>query len=128
MTDPSVAFQQAVYAALTAAGVTAFHTVPPNTPLPYAVIGQDLITPDDETTGNFWDVSATVHVFAASVPAMKTLAAKVADTLDRELTVTGFKVGLYRHESTRHLIDSSDSGLVPHAVVGLEYSLQSTAG
>ncbi len=128
MIDPSIPFQQAVYAALTAAGVAAYHTVPTQTPLPYAVIGQDLIIPDDESTGDFWEVTATIHAFAATVPALKTLATQIAATLDRELTVTGYRVNIWKHESTRYQVDSSDSELVPHAIITLEYSVQGTAG
>lgn len=128
MTDPSIPFQQAVYAALRAANVTVFHTIPQGTPLPYVVIGEEVITPDTSTTGAFWDVSTTVHVFAATVPAMKALTVLVTDTLNRELPVTGFRVGLSQHEYTRYLTDSADAELVPHGVIGLEYSLQSHAG
>jgi hypothetical protein len=130
MLDPSYALQQAVYTTLTThAGVSAivgakvFHRVPDGTPLPFIVIGQDIVTGRDES-GDFSDCDITVHAFADGLPKAKQLAGQVIAALNAPVALTGFSIHEIHRGATRHVTDPD--GLTGHSIIEFEYVVQAT--
>ena len=87
-----IALQQAMYNALTQAGLTVYSNVPDNTPAPYAVIG-DFTTNEWDTDGHTgFNITATVHTWSVqrSMTEINSMMASVYNALHRaDLTVTG---------------------------------------
>jgi hypothetical protein len=135
MSDPSIAIQNAIEAALRTAsavksefgGTTRLYTLsaPADAPLPHIIIGEDLIIGDDIVCGSASDVAVTVHIYArettpaASRLKAKAIAAAVRATLSAELTIAGHVVDDWTYETTRHLTDQD--GLTAHSIVELTY-------
>lgn len=135
MSDPSVAIQNAIDAALRTAvavksefgGTTRLYTLsaPVGALFPYILIGEDQIIGDDIECGAASEVAVTIHVFARSdTPAAsrlkaKAIAAAVRTALTAKLTLTGHVMIDWTFETTRHLTDPD--GLTAHSVLSLSY-------
>lgn len=135
MSDPSLAMQDAVEAALRGdaavkaafAGVTRLYTLsaPVDAPFPHLIIGEDQVVGDDTECGPASDITVSVHVYARGAdPAggrreAKTIAGAVRAALSKALTLDGHVVIDWTYETTRHLTDPD--GLTAHSVVELTY-------
>lgn len=114
--------QKAMYAALAAANVCGgriYDRVPETAPFPYAAIGDETVTDDQDSCGDAWIVFADVNLFSrpdsGSKLEIKTEAAKARDAV---LGITDIAdhtlVGLF-HETTRVTRDAD--GLTERAVL-----------
>jgi hypothetical protein len=135
MSDPSVAIQNAIEAALRASvpvktefgGTTRLYTLsaPVGATFPYILIGEDQIIGDDIECGAASEVAVTIHVFAreatpaASRLKAKTIAGAARTALTAKLTLTGHVMIDWTFETTRHLTDPD--GLTAHSVLSLSY-------
>lgn len=133
MSDPSLALQDAIDAALRAStemaaamGVNVVRlysmTAPVDAPFPYVVIGEDQVVDDSTECADSSEVFTTIHVWSrveddvkASRRQAKTMAGAVRATLKAPLAVAGFDVVLQEFETTRHLTDPD--GRTAHSVV-----------
>jgi hypothetical protein len=129
MIEPSIEFQQAVFATLRAAniGPAIYEVVPPNSPFPFIVIGDDNVeTNRDYPDIPWWDCYSTVHVF--SQPAVrshrevKTIASQVATALNVRLSFTSFYCYEWEHLDTQYMTDKD--GVTEHAMVKLCWKVQ----
>jgi len=121
MRDPSLPLQKAVFAALTGAGFDCvYHTVPPQTALPWVVIGEDQILAENESA-EMYECFVTVSAFDQK-PGHKALAAKVTAALDQQLALDGFRTEEYWHEETRYLTEKDNQ--IGHAVIEFRYLVQ----
>lgn len=138
MSDPSLALQNAVEAALRASPVLAeamggrvrLYTLSAddNAPFPYIVIGEDQIIGDETECAASSEAFTTVHVWAqagddevvsvARVQA-KAIAALVRTTLNVALPMAGFVTTEWRFETARHLTDPDQR--TAHSVVEHRY-------
>ena len=122
MSDPALAVQDAILAALTAAPVVAggnvYDRVPPNAPTPYIAIGECVETNADTACFESSEIAAQVHVWstAPGMVEVKEIAAEVR-TRCRTLVCEGLVEG--RHVVTRYLRDPD--GVTTHAVVEFEF-------
>ena len=122
MSDPSLALQNAVEAALRASPVLAeamggrvrLYTLSPddNAPFPYIVIGEDQVVGDETECAASSEAFTTVHVWSrveddvsASRAQAKAIAGLVRSTINEALTVGGFVVSACRFQQSRHLTD-----------------------
>lgn len=141
MSDPSVALQNAIEAALRASvpvktefgGTTRLYTLsaPAGAPFPHIIIGEDQVIGDDIECGAASEVVCTLHVYArettpaASRLQAKAIAAAVRSALTTKLTVTGHVVIDWLFEGARHLTDPD--GLTAHSIVTLTYQTAPSA-
>lgn len=125
MSDPSLALQAAVFAALNSAPAVAggriYDRVPPSPVFPYVSFGEGDTVGDDNECFASSEATVTVHVWsrALGLPEVKGIAATVRDRLSIALAVTGFRVTNGEHVITRFLRDPD--GITSHAVVECRY-------
>jgi hypothetical protein len=123
MSDPALAVQNAVEAALRASNalkaamsltnVRLYTLAPPDgAPFPYLVIGEDQVIGDETECSAGSDVITTVHVWSrveedvsASRAQAKQIAGVVRAVIGRALNVVGFDLVECRFEDARHLTD-----------------------
>lgn len=122
MSDPSVAVQTAIEAALrgsaalaTAMGgqIRLYVLAPPtNAPFPYLTLGEDQVIGDETECSAGSEVATTIHVWArldedvsGTRAQAKSIAGAVRGAITDALAVTGFDVVDCTFEQTRHLID-----------------------
>lgn len=133
MSDPALALQNAVEAALRAstplktamglATVRLYPLAPPdNAPFPYLVIGEDQIVDDSTECVDSSEAYTTVHCWAritddvsGSRAQAKAMAGAVRMALNVELALTGFDVVEHSFQDTRHQTDPDRR--TAHAVV-----------
>lgn len=121
MRDPSLPLQKAVFAALTGAGLDCvYHTVPPKTPLPWVVIGEDQVLAENESA-EMYECFVTVSAFAVK-PEHKALAATICAALDQMLDLDGFRTEEVWHEETRYLTEKDNQ--IGHANIEFRYLVQ----
>lgn len=141
MSDPSIAIQDAIEAALRNdepvkaqfGGLTRLYTLsaPVEAQFPYLLIGEDLVQGADMDCGSASEVAVTVHIYAREAePAesrkkSKALAGAVRSALALQLEPAGHLVVDWAFEATRHLTDPD--GLTAHSVVTLNYYTEPTA-
>lgn len=124
MSDPSLAVQGAVVAALKAADVAGdriYDRVPVNPTFPYITIGGGDTIGDDNDCWGASEVFVQVHVWSRTIgfPECKTIAGQVRDALSSELTLANFRNAVAGFLTTRHFRDPD--GLTSHAVVEFRY-------
>lgn len=130
MTEPSLALQGAIVAALKAAppvcGGRVFDSVPAGAEFPYVSLGEAEVLGDDNACWAASDVTVRVHVWSRAVgfPEAKGIAAEVRARCVAEFPLDGFVVTSAEHVQTRHLRDPD--GLTSHAVVELRYLVDHT--
>lgn len=122
MSDPSLALQNAMEAALRASpeladamgGRVRLYTLSAddNAPFPYIVIGEDQIVGDETECAASSEAFTTVHVWSrvdndvsASRAQAKAIAGLVRSTINEALIVEGFAVSACRFHQSRHLTD-----------------------
>lgn len=122
MSDPSLALQNAVEAALRGSTALAqamggrvrlYSLAPPNdAPFPYLTIGEDQIVGDETECSESSEAYTTIHVWSridgdvsASRVQAKTIGAVVRSTINRRLHVAGFEVTECEFRTARHLTD-----------------------
>lgn len=129
MTDTSLAMQAAVIAALkNAAAVETivaeriYDRVPDNAAFPYVKYGGDQVLQDDIDAGDClqeaFEVFVTLHAWSRKVGQVeaKTLGGAIRAALHNvALTVTGHRLVVLEHDSTRYLEDPD--GLSSHGVL-----------
>lgn len=136
MSDPSLALQNAMEAALRASpalaeamgGRVRLYTLSAgdNAPFPYIVIGEDQIVGDETECAASSEAFTTVHVWSrveddvsASRAQAKAIAALVRATLNAPLPLVGFVTTEWRFETARHLTDPDQR--TAHSVVEHRY-------
>ncbi|WP_295708035.1 DUF3168 domain-containing protein [uncultured Brevundimonas sp.] len=137
MSDPSLALQNAIEAALRSsadlvaamglAQVRLYTLSPPDdAPFPYIVIGEDQIVDDETECAASSEAFTTVHVWSrveddvsASRAQAKAIAALVRATLNAPLPLVGFVTTEWRFETARHLTDPDQR--TAHSVVEHRY-------
>lgn len=136
MSDPSLALQNAMEAALRASpalaeamgGRVRLYTLSAgdNAPFPYIVIGEDQIIDDETECAASSDAFTTVHVWSrveddvsASRAQAKTIAGIVRTILNAPLPLAGFVTTEWRFETARHLTDPDQR--TAHSVVEHRY-------
>lgn len=136
MSDPSLALQDAVEAALRGSvaladameGRVRLYTLsaPTDAPFPYLVIGEDQIVDDETECSASSAAFTTVHVWSrvqddvsASRAQAKTIAGIVRAVLNTALPLAGFVVTDWRFETARHLTDPDQR--TAHSVVEHRY-------
>lgn len=141
MSDPSVAMQNAVEAALRASAdvkaefpaqnaVVYTLSAPAEAKYPYIIIGEDQVFGDDADCGSASDIFVIVHVWArestiaATRLKAKNIAAAVRKALYTKLTLVGHEVVDWSFDDTQHLTDAN--GLVAHSVLTFSYSTVAT--
>lgn len=126
--DPSLPLQASVFNALANAEAidvaTVFETVPSGTPLPWIIIGDDIIEGDDEA-GPHARATVIVDVFESDKLVLKTLVNAIIEALDLPLEIEGFIVGEWGWENTRYLRERD--GKTHHAAVEFEFLLIPTS-
>lgn len=137
MSDPSLALQNAVEAALRGsdalAGAMGLQKVrlytlsaPTDAPFPYLVIGEDQIVDDETECAASSEAFTTVHVWSrveddvsASRAQAKAIAGLVRTILNAALPLVGFVTTEWRFETVRHLTDPDQR--TAHSVVEHRY-------
>lgn len=142
MSDPSIAVQNAIEAALRASAAVASAFAPSNVRLytmlpsmepvfPHILIGDDQVIGDDTECASSSEVAVNVHVYAREdTPANSRLKAKaiagaVRTALTRELSLDGHVCDDWIYDDTQHLTDPDR--LTAHSVVRLTYWTTATA-
>lgn len=142
MTDPSLAIQNAMDAALRASGavqgafapgnVRIYDMAPPlDAPFPHILIGDDQVIGEDTECGSSSEVAVTVHVYAReetpsqSRAKAKLIAGAVRTALTRQLTLDGHVCDDWIYDDTQHMTDPDR--LTAHSVVRLTYWTTATA-
>jgi hypothetical protein len=137
MSDPSLALQAAVVAALKAdatltglVGQRIYDRVPAGASFPYVALGSDEVLDDgyDIDCGDGYEIFSALHVWSRAVGQveMKRIAGACRDALhDAALTVTGFSLIDFKHRQTRYLDDPD--GATRHAVVGFRALIDPSA-
>lgn len=132
---PDLAILKGMYNALSDAGLPKitddkgkqksiiYHTVPPKTPLPWVVHGQNEVTSNYDS-GEFYDVNATVHVFAENKAVCVDLATKVQNALDQQIELEGFEVTEHWFETSTYFWEQDS--LTNHAVLRFYFMVQPT--
>lgn len=119
MSDPSLALQKAVVAALRAAvGAAVYDQVPPSSVFPRITVGEGQVLGDYADCYLGSDTSFDVHVWSRAVgfPEAKALASQVRDALhDQMLPLDGHTVGLLQFTQSQMLRDPD--GLTSHLVL-----------
>lgn len=122
MSDPSLALQKAVDAALRASTALAqamdgrvrlYPLAPPeNAPFPYITIGEDQIIGDETECLDSSEAYTTIHVWAriendvsASRDQAKRIGAIVRSAINRNLNIAGFEVVECEFRTAQHLTD-----------------------
>jgi hypothetical protein len=91
--DPSLPLQDAIYLALKdLANGQVVYDVPDGLPLPYIYFGDDEISADYDSGGDFYDVTANVEVYALDKITLKELVGQIVGRLDSQITIEGFDV------------------------------------
>ena len=118
--DPALALQDAVYVAIKdVANGSVFYDVPDGQSLPYVYFGDDDITADYDSSGDFFDVTANVEVFAADKISLNTLVAEVVAQLDRQISIDGFTVLEWRVGFAHYR--TMEDGLTQQASLEFDY-------
>ena len=142
MSDPSLAIQNAIEAALRASpaisgafspsNVRLYPLSPPTPPIvPHILIGDDQVMGEDTECGAGSEIAVTVHVYARettqadSRTKAKTIAGAIRTTLTKQLTLVGHVMDDWLFEDIQHLTDPSD--LVAHSIVRFTYWTTATA-
>ena len=142
MSDPSLAVQDAIEAALRASPdvlaafdatvVRIFSMAPPlGAAFPHLLIGDDQVIGDDTECASSSEVAVNVHIYAREdTPAdsrrkAKILAAAVKTALNGPLTLTGHVCDDWMYDDTQHLTDPDL--LTAHSIVRLTYWTTATA-
>lgn len=127
MSDPSLEVQAAIVAALKSAGALptvvgqrVYDSVPtsPAAVYPYITLGDCQVLPDKSDCINGAELFLQIDVWSRSVgyPETKTIAkAVVAKLDDQPISVTGYDVIVFEHQSTQYLRDPD--GLSRHAAL-----------
>lgn len=125
MSDPALAIQKAIVAALkeapAVAGGRVYDRVPDVATFPYVSVGEGESIGDDNECWDASEVTATVHVWSRAVgfPEAKQIAATVRERLTQEFTITGFQVTVAEHVISRFLRDPD--GLTSHVAMEFRY-------
>lgn len=139
MSDPSIALQDAIEAALreddglrTVMGLQKVRlysmSAPVGAPYPYVIIGEDQVIDDSTECAESSEVVTTVHAWArveddvnASRRQAKAMAGEIRRIVKSIAAVPGFDLVLVEFEDTRHLTDPD--GLTAHSVISHRFLL-----
>jgi hypothetical protein len=130
MLEPSLAIQDAVYAALAsvnAAGGRIFLRIPPKTPLPYIEFGQDQVFGAQDQGGDMFEANVDVSAFAANMDDLKTVVGAIFAGLYRAIPAEGFNTFEFHYDGTRYLKEYDDTGArgtVEQAVCSFRYMVE----
>ena len=125
MSDPSLALQVAIVAALRATPALCdgrvYDHVPEKASFPYVSLGEAEVLGDDNVCWAASDITMRVHVWSREpgFPEAKAIAGQVRGRCVVEFPLTGFAVTSAELVQIRHLRDPD--GLTSHAVVELRY-------
>ncbi|MEM6617452.1 MAG: DUF3168 domain-containing protein [Pseudomonadota bacterium] len=130
MSDPSLAFQKAVYDALIGGGVCAgriYDRVPQKRVYPYATVPDAAFSDDGNSCFQQDEVFLDVHVYSRAVGhvEIKQQVGLIRAALDTEIAIDGFKNALGEWRSTR--FPPQPDRLSAHAVVTFRYLIQHPA-
>lgn len=134
-TEPSLELQGAIVstlkntAAVTALTAQRIYDKPPASPsFPYVTVGDDQTIGDHaECLEGSVEVNANIHVWSRALGKVeaKKIAGAIVTALNAvALTVTGYRLVLIEHTSTRHLDDPD--GITSHSVVTLRALIDET--
>lgn len=128
MSDPALALQGALVAALKAAapvtaliGQRVYDHVPPNSQFPYVTVGDDQTLADHaECLEGSVEIHTNLHVWSRPAIPGKVEAKQIAGALVTllnmaALTLSGYVLVLIEHETSHHLDDPD--GITAHSVV-----------
>lgn len=124
MSDPSLALQGAVVAALKAKGVAGgriHQDVPADPDFPYVTLGEGDSVGDDNACFDSSDVAVPIHVWsrAKGFQEAKSIAAAIRDALKTPFAFDDFNNPVAEYRSTRTFRDPD--GKTKHAVVEFRY-------
>lgn len=124
--DPSLALQDAIYLAIKdLASGSVFYDVPDGTPLPYIYFGDDDISGDYDSGGDFFEVSANLDAFAANKIELKGLVGDIVARLDRPIELSGFQIIEWRVDFIHYR--KMEDGLTHQASLEFDYLVAPTA-
>jgi hypothetical protein len=120
----ALALQDTVYQALKSiANGSVFYDVPDNAQLPYIYFGDDDLSMDYDSGGDFVDATANVEVFARNKIEAKELVAQVIDALNVKLPIQGYDVMEWRIGPWT--VRTMDDGMTQQASLEFDYLIQS---
>lgn len=131
MSDPSLALQKALVAALKADGalsgdVAVYDSVPADASFPYVSFGPSQILPDQEDCIDGAEVIQQVDVWSRKpgYPECRQIAAAVVAAVDdKDLALDAHRMILIEHQGTNYLREQD--GLTSHAAVTFRALIQS---
>lgn len=121
MSDPTLELQAAMVMALKGASIAGsriYDVVPPSAVFPYVTLGDVQVLPDKADCIDGVEVFPQVDVWSRTqgYGEVKTIVKAIMDALDDQpLTLTGFAVVVFEHQSTQYLRDPD--GLTRHAAI-----------
>jgi hypothetical protein len=120
----ALALQDAVYQALkTLANGSVYYDVPDNAQLPYVYFGDDDLSMDYDSGGDFIDATANIEVFARNKIEAKELVAQVIEALNTKLLIEGYDVMEWRVGPWS--VRPMDDGMTQQASLEFDYLIQS---
>lgn len=118
--DPSLPLQDAIYLAIKdLSSGNVFYDVRDDAALPYIYFGDDDISGDYDSGGDFFEVSANLDAFAANKIELKELVADIVTRLDRPLELIDFKILEWRVSFIHYR--KMEDGLTHQASLEFEY-------
>lgn len=123
MSDPSLELQDAIVVRLkgnspAVAGGRVYDRVPPDAAFPYVSLGGIQVLPDKADCIDGVEVFPQIDVWSREVGygEAKTIVKLIMALLDDQpMTISGFSVVVFEHQSTQYLRDSD--GLTSHAAI-----------
>lgn len=131
MSDAGWALQQSVFSTLESAlaPTRVYDDVPPNTKMPYVVVGDDTAAQWDSALGRGEDLTLTIHAWSnyRGKREVKLLMAQIKDALhDQALSVAGHQLVQLTFEFVETFVDAD--GVTRHGVIRFRaLTLQSVA-
>ncbi|MEJ8629376.1 DUF3168 domain-containing protein [Sphingomonas sp. I4] len=124
--DPALPLQDAIYLTIKdLASGSVFYDVPDDAALPYVYFGDDDISGDYDSGGDFFDVSANLDAFSANKIELKELVADIVARLDQPLEIANFKILEWRISFIHYR--KMEDGLTHQASLEFDYLIAPTA-
>lgn len=125
MAIASVELQKTVFTALSSGSYKVHEIIPPNTPMPYLVIGEEILTYDNTKTSIRTVHNLTIHTWyqGSSSATSKVMNDFVVQTILGIQSVNGFYVDKSNLEMQRTIKDIDSEGTMFHGVNQFEIIL-----
>jgi Protein of unknown function (DUF3168) len=122
----SIELQKAVYSSLKTLSYPVYDALPKNQPMPYLLIGEEILIRDDTKSSKISEHDLTIHAFskAKGTKEVKEMTAHVIDRLvDTKMSVSGFDAVMQKLLRTVNLKEVNDLGVIHHAVIQIKFTL-----